>query len=107
MRQGAQSIGPTAPLTVIVVALLTGIGLILTTKRRMNKSYFALSIFVLVMASVSVYRTFTDAPLWWLSDFWRYLGAVVNGVGIVGFIVLVNAHFNKSHDTESLPLVDN
>ena len=99
-QQGVQSIGPVASITVIAIALMTGLSLICMTRRGLVKSYFAFSFLVLLIASLSVYRAFSDDPGGWPSDLWRYVGAAINAIGVVSFIVLVISRFNTLHNTK-------
>lgn len=87
---GKQPIGPTASFAVI--ALLIGIAVLLTIFhcKKCPRLYITLSIIIVILATSAAIGTFTKPPSLWPSELFRYLGLVINFVGISGVVTLTN-----------------
>jgi hypothetical protein len=90
IANGARSPGPTASL--LGAALLTAIGVgLVAASNRAAIIYAGLSIVSAAMAGAAVYNALTADPSLWPSEYWRYAGIVLNGIGtIAGSAALMN-----------------
>jgi len=88
ISRGLRALGPVASLAVAAIALVFGIVLVVSL-RRWPVLYGVFSVVIGLMAIWSVVNAFTANPALWPSDFWRYAGAAVNVIGIVGFVMAV------------------
>jgi hypothetical protein len=80
IAQGARAPGPTASLAAGILLLVVGAGFVVSAT-RWRVVYLLLSALAVLMALAAVAIAFTADPARWPSEFWRYAGAVLNGVG--------------------------
>lgn len=80
IANGEPPIGPTASINTI--AILTGFAVFLTVGAwRWPVLYAFTSLVLMLIASSAVLPAYTADPSLWPSDYWRYGGAVLNGLG--------------------------
>jgi hypothetical protein len=90
IANGARAPGPTASLFGAAVLIAIGVGLVATFNRSAI-IYAGLSIVSAAMAGAAVYNALTADPSLWPSEFWRYAGIMLNGVGsFAGGAALIN-----------------
>lgn len=86
---GIQSIGPVASIAAIIVMMFFSALLYFSLKKGFEKTYLVASVLPALLAVMTIYGAFTNDPSLWPAEFWRYAGAVVNSVGVIGFAMLV------------------
>ncbi len=86
LAQGGRSLGPTASIAAALVLLVMAIAYPVTI-RRWNVVYLLVSLLGGLAAISAVVNAFTADPTLWPSEFWRYAGVVLNGVGFVAALV--------------------
>jgi hypothetical protein len=86
VARGLRSPGPTASLALAVLMLVLGTGMIIGLHRWIIL-YVVASAVALLGALSAVVNAFTADPALWPSDFWRYAGVVLNGIGAAGAIL--------------------
>lgn len=80
LANGEQALGPTASTSAI--AILAGFGVALFIGAwRLPYLYLLASVLLLLIASSAVLPAYTKDPSLWPSDYWRYGGALLNGLG--------------------------
>lgn len=79
--------GPTASWVAVAILLVIGAGLMVTRYRRWI--YVAISVVGGFLALSAVVTAFTSDPLLWPSDFSRYVGVTINGIGVLGAALAV------------------
>jgi hypothetical protein len=92
MAQGQRPPGPTASIAGALVLIAIAAVLVLTVDRA-SLLYAVLSGVATFMALAAVVNAFVQDPALWPSEFWRYAGAVLNGVGFVAGAAAVLAYF--------------
>ncbi len=80
IAQGGRSPGPTASIAAAIVLIVMAIAYPMTI-RRWPVVYLLVSLLGGLAAIAAVVNAFTADPKLWPSEFWRYAGAVLNGVG--------------------------
>lgn len=97
IAQGGRSPGPTASIAAAIVLLVMAIAYP-TVLRRWRVVYLLVSVMGGLAAIAAVVNAFTADPALWPSEFWRYTGVVLNGVGffaaIVGIVSVVRNRKN-------------
>ncbi|WP_133153789.1 hypothetical protein [Vibrio sp. 10N.261.55.A7] len=58
-------------------------------KKGFEKTYLLLSVLPALLAVMTIYGAFTNAPSLWPAEYWRYAGAAVNSVGVIGFAMRI------------------
>ncbi len=86
LAQGARSLGPTASIAAAIVLLVMAIAYPMTI-RRWPVVYLLVSLTGGLAAISAVVNAFTADPTLWPSEFWRYAGVVLNGVGFAAALV--------------------
>jgi hypothetical protein len=90
IANGARSPGPTASLLGAALLVAIGVGLVAASNRSVI-IYAGLSIVSAAMAGSAVYNAVAADPSLWPSEFWRYAGIILNGVGaFAGGTALIN-----------------
>jgi len=89
---GQHAIGPTASIAGAVVLLAFAVGFVITVS-RWPIVYLLLTIATGLLAALAVVNAFSADPALWPSEFWRYAGAVLNGIGFGGCAAAVVAYF--------------
>lgn len=92
VAQGLRAPGPTASITGALMLIAIAAVLVLTVDRA-SLIYAVLSGVAAFIALAAVVNAFIQAPTLWPSEFWRYAGAVLNGVGFVAGAAAVLAYF--------------
>lgn len=82
IAQGQRAPGPTASIAGAIVLLAIAAGLVVAVG-RWPVIYLLISIVVGLAAIAAVVNAFTADPALWPSEFWRYAGATLNGVGLL------------------------
>ena len=98
ISRNLHALGPTASLTTAALLLVLGILLVFGAVRY-RPLYIAVSGIVALAALSTVVGAFSKPPGSWPSDFWRYAGAALNSLGVVGAVwgmSIVWHHKNKS-----------
>jgi len=91
IARGLRAPGPTASASAAIV--LVGIAaLFFVTIRRWPLAYLPLSVAAGVMALAAVVNAFVQDPALWPSEFWRYAGALLNGIGVLAAVGAVAGH---------------
>lgn len=90
IAQGLRAPGPTASITVAIVLLALAVAFAVTV-RRWSVVYLLVSIVGGLAAIAAVVKGFTADPALWPSEFWRYAGVVLNGVGSVASVLAIAA----------------
>ncbi len=88
IAQGLRPPGPTASILAAAILLAIGFWLVIGL-RRWPILYVVLSVLGGLMALAAVVNAFTSDPTLWPSEFWRYAGALLNGVGALGALLAV------------------
>jgi len=89
IRNGVQSLGPTASLITVLAFIFLALLLVLSVKKHWGSIYLGLSLLLVLLASSAIYGGFSKDPNLWPSELWRYGGISVNLVGVLGFAMLV------------------
>ena len=90
IANGARAPGPTASLLGAALLVTIGVGLFAMSSRSAI-IYAGLSIVSAAMAGAAVYNALTADPSLWPSEFWRYAGIILNGIGaFAGGAALIN-----------------
>jgi hypothetical protein len=92
IARGLRSPGPTATVSggVILLAIAAALVVLVT---RWPVGYLGLSVLTGVIALAAVINAFIQDPALWPSEFWRYAGAVLNGVGFLAAAAGALAYF--------------
>jgi hypothetical protein len=91
ISQGQRPLGPTATITGAVALVAIAAALVLTVNRA-SLLYAVLSGVAAFIALAAVVNAFVQDPALWPSEFWRYAGAVLNGVGFLAGAAAVLAY---------------
>ena len=92
IARGLRAPGPTASASAAIV--LVGIAaLVALSIRRWPLAYLLLSVAAGVMALAAVVNAFVQDPALWPSEFWRYAGALLNGIGVLAAVGAVAGYF--------------
>lgn len=89
IAQGQRAPGPTASLVAAGLLLIIAIVLILAWRSKWSVIYAVVTVFAGVMALMAVINAFTADPLLWPSEFWRYAGAALNTLGVLGAVLAI------------------
>jgi hypothetical protein len=92
ISQGQRALGPTASIGAAVMLLAMAAAFVLSVT-RWPLTYLLLSIVAGAFGLLAVVNALSADPALWPSEFWRYAGAVLNGVGFVGCAAAVMAYF--------------
>ncbi len=95
VSQGQQSIGPVASLAAIFVMVVFSLVFFGLINKGFERTYLALSTLPALLAIMTIKGALTQDPSLWPAEFWRYAGAVVNTVGVVGFALIVKEYLAK------------
>lgn len=80
LANGGQPLGPTASTTAIAVLLVFALAIGLGVW-RWPYLYLIATVLLMFLASSAVIPAYTKDPSLWPSDYWRYGGALLNGLG--------------------------
>ena len=83
MGVGKAALGPTASLLTVLVLLAFGV-LIVWGANNKPTVYALSSALIMFGAVAAIYGAFYQHPSLWPSEFWRYAGVVLNGLGVIG-----------------------
>ena len=98
LSQGKPALGPTATwVGAVVFAVLMAIYFLLYKKGFETLFIIVVTIGAL-LGSMAIYGAFTKDPGLWPSEFWRYAGVVVNGLGVLGFVFGLKSFFKRKHN---------
>lgn len=89
VSQGKRALGPTASWTAIAVLLILAIALVISFKKKWTILYLLLTFFGGAMAFIAVRNAFIQDVLLWPSEFWRYLGIIVNSFGFFASVFAI------------------
>lgn len=92
IAQGQRPLGPTATLIGAGLAAAIGAGLVLSIT-RVPLVYVVVSGVAGLVALITAVGAFTQDQALWPSEFWRYAGAVLNGVGFLSAAAGCLAYF--------------
>ena len=92
IAQGQRPLGPTATLIGAGLAVVLAAGLVLSITRA-PLVYAVVSGVAGYLALATAVGAFTQDPALWPSEFWRYAGAVLNGVGFLAAAAGCLAYF--------------
>ena len=94
---GGRALGPTASLLTAGFTILLAILLILASE-RWPRLFRWLTIVAAALAALTIWNAFRLAPSLWPSEFWRWAGVALNGLGVVGaLIALIGSGTNEKH----------
>lgn len=99
INNGIQPIGPTASITAILLINILVVALVTLRKRHFEKSYIALSMLPALAAIMTIAGAFTHAPSMWPAEVWRWSGAMVNVIGVLGFIIVLVTWFKPTENS--------
>lgn len=85
--------GPTASLGAAVMLLAMAVAFVVTVS-RWPLAHLLLSIAAGLFGLAAVVNAFIADPALWPSEFWRYAGAVLNGIGFLACAATVAAYFS-------------
>lgn len=92
IAQGQRPLGPTASIAGALALVAIAAALVLAISRA-SLLYAGLSGVAAFIALGAVVNAFVQDSALWPSEFWRYAGAVLNGVGFVAGAAAVLAYF--------------
>lgn len=90
---GEQPIGPTASWFVILFLILFVTLLAFLLHRNLEIIYLCLSFILFSLAAMAISGGFTKDHELWPSEFWRITGIVINVIGVIAFILVVQVFF--------------
>lgn len=97
LSHNKSALGPTATFTAaLVFAILIAI-YFWFYKKGWEKLFLTVVTIGALLGSIAIYGAFTKDPALWPSEFWRYAGVAVNGLGILGLLFSLKVLFIKKH----------
>lgn len=95
ISKGWQSIGPTASWTAIAFMSALFSIMLLTVYRNWRPAYFLASALACFVAVSAIQGGLTKDVSFWPSEFWRYAGIAVNGIGVAGFLLVASIYIRS------------
>ncbi len=92
---GEQAIGPTASVGIIALLLSFMLMLSVCHYKKWRILYLIFSLIIFLLAVSSVVGAFVKPPSLWPSDILRFSGVVLNLLGILSFVILIQ-HWKSS-----------
>ena len=92
IAQGQRAIGPTASWLTAAILLVVAVLFVYLVK-RWPIAYLLLTLAAGLLGLFAAVNAFTQDPALWPSEFWRYAGAVLNGVGFIAAVFAILAFF--------------
>lgn len=89
VSKGSPPIGPTASWAIAGLNALFFILFILFKKINTNWPYLLLSVITALLAAIAVYGGFTKDASLWPNAFWRWLGIIINFIGLLGGVLAI------------------
>ena len=85
INKGHAALGPTASLVSALIMTLL-IAMLTISASRARWLYVCLSVFILYVSLSTINNAMVSDPGLWPSEFWRYAGMAINGLGVGGAV---------------------
>jgi len=95
ISEGKSAPGPTATMMAALVFAIFILGYLFFYNKGFKKLFILIVTIGALFAFSAIYGAFTKDPALWPSEFWRYTGIVVNSIGVLGFLILLNKSIKK------------